>query len=167
MRTTQGLQYNIEQFIEAKHYKTTTLRPLTSHLTSHQSKSSKANWALLARRGRTHRQHSPMDSYTWTHQSLLTGQNIHQLWADTGFRIEDLPRVMADEDEWRERVMEICAEWRHDFRSQVLLSIEKAEREAGMYLPPPLRVRMRHNVNFYAQSEFSVFLLLDRLTNQG
>ena len=39
----------LEQILEVAHYKIAAVRPLTSHLTSHPSKTSKTRWVLLAK----------------------------------------------------------------------------------------------------------------------
>ena len=55
------------------------------------------------------------DIFLWTplhiHASVdrPTRTYLQQLWTDTGCSLEDLPGVMDDRDEWRERVMEIHA----------------------------------------------------------
>ena len=50
--------------------------------------------------------------YGLLHRHTSVGQPaktyIYQLWVDTGFRLEDLPKVMADRDKWQERVKKIC-----------------------------------------------------------
>ena len=34
---------------------------------------------------------------------------IHQLCADTGYRLEELPKAMVDRDGWWKRIKRICA----------------------------------------------------------
>ena len=52
-----------------------------------------------------------MNSYTWTHQCLLTSKDLHHLCADTGCSLENVPGVMDERDGWRERVLELYAVW--------------------------------------------------------
>ena len=63
--------------------KTANVWPLTPphtppHLANHPS--NKTCWALLKKQGRTHKWHSPMDSYTWTHQYWPTNKNLCEHW---------------------------------------------------------------------------------------
>ena len=55
----------------------------------------------------------PMVQWTPSHRRAKVGRPtrtyIQQLYADTGFSLEDLPGVMDDRDEWWERIREICA----------------------------------------------------------
>ena len=50
---------------------------------------------------------SPTHSHTSVSQPAKT--YIHQLYADTGFLLQNLPKVMADKDKWLERVKGIRA----------------------------------------------------------
>ena len=61
---------SFEQILEATPYKIAALRPLTSYPTNHPSKISKTCWT-------SQDQHSPMDSYIWTHQCWLICKNLH------------------------------------------------------------------------------------------
>ena len=60
---------------------------------------------------------SPVESYTQIHQCWLTSKGyIHQLCADTGCHLKDLPSTMADRDGWRETetvkgIHVICMHW--------------------------------------------------------
>ena len=46
-----------------------------------------------------------MESYTWTHQCWSTNKTyINQLCVNTGCRLEDLPKTIADRDESWERI---------------------------------------------------------------
>ena len=51
--------------------------PIYLHLANHSRMSSKKCWALLEKKGPTHKLYSPMDSYSWTCQGSLTSKNLH------------------------------------------------------------------------------------------
>ena len=55
---------------------------------------------LLEKQGRAHKWCSPMDPLTWPSKSRATSSNLHSP--------EDLPEVMNNREEWRERVRGIC-----------------------------------------------------------
>ena len=67
----------LEQTLEAARYKTAVVWLLTSHLTKHSSKMNKTYWALLEKKGQSHKGGFPMDSYRWTHQCWMTSKNLH------------------------------------------------------------------------------------------
>ena len=51
-----------------------------------------------------------MDSYKWMCTVGRSGKAyIHQLCADTGCSLDDLPGVMDNRDRWQEKVRELCA----------------------------------------------------------
>ena len=88
------------------------IRPLLSYFISHTTKTNKTCWALPKKLERSHKWGSPMDFHAWTRQYWQTGGDLYptkQLCADIGFHLEDLPRAMESEDEWRKIVKEICA----------------------------------------------------------
>ena len=98
-----------EQILEAAPYKTAVVRPLTSYLINHPSKTSKTCCALLKK------DKLMSNVLLWTHTHGLTSVGrpaktyIHQLCADTGCHQEDLPRAMTDRDGWQEIVKGISA----------------------------------------------------------
>ena len=47
------------------------------------------------------------DVLLWTHQRWLTTKDLHQLGADTGCYLEDLPRSLNDWDRWWERIRQV------------------------------------------------------------
>ena len=63
-----------EQVLEAAPHKTVAIQHLSSHLTSHPNKTCRA---LLEKQGQTHKQYSPVDSYTWTHQCWLARKDLN------------------------------------------------------------------------------------------
>ena len=87
-----------EQILEAAPHKTAAARPRISNLRIHPSKTNKTWRTLLEKQGQTH---TSMDSFTRT--NLPARNNLHQLCADTGCSLEDLPRTIYDRDGWRER----------------------------------------------------------------
>ena len=48
-------------------------------------------------------------TYGWAKAGQPAWTYIQQLWEDTGWSHEDLPKVMNDREKWRERVRDICA----------------------------------------------------------
>ena len=61
-----------------QHYKTAAVQSLTSSLANHPSQMNKLcrlQHILFIRQ--THKWHSPMDSYIWTHQCWLTCKNLY------------------------------------------------------------------------------------------
>ena len=88
----------LKQFLEVALYKTAVVRPPTSHCTNHQGKTSKICWALLEK------DKLISDILLWIpkHGYTSVGQPakiyIHEICADTGCCLEDLPRVMVDRD---------------------------------------------------------------------
>ena len=68
----------LEQILGVVAYKTAAVRPLTSHPTNHPNKTSKTYWALLLRRGRTHKRCSLMNSYTRAHQCCSTRKDLYR-----------------------------------------------------------------------------------------
>ena len=67
---------------------------------------SKTGWALLEKKGWTHKQHSLIDYYTWTHQCGLSNKNLYSSILRAGWVCcpNNWPRVMANRDGWRQRV---------------------------------------------------------------
>ena len=53
--------------------------------------------------------HTPVDALIWTKAELSARTCIQQLCADRGCSLEDLPEVMDNREEWRERVREIIS----------------------------------------------------------
>ena len=88
-----------EQILEATPHKTAAVWSLTSHLTNHPSKTNKTWETLLEKQKWTHEQHWPP-----THGCASDDQPakiyIHQLCAGTGCWLEDLSRVMDDQNRW-------------------------------------------------------------------
>ena len=64
----------IEQILEAIPHET-AVRPHTSHLKDHPSKTKKTYETLLEKQGWIHKWHSSMDLYTWTCQCWQTVKN--------------------------------------------------------------------------------------------
>ena len=54
-------------------------RGAISHLTKYQSKMYKTYWALMMKKGQTHKGSFPTDYYTWTHQCCLLNKDLHSL----------------------------------------------------------------------------------------
>ena len=55
-----------EHILEATLYETTSVWPLTSHLSNHPSRTNKTCRTLLEKQGRTYKWRSSMNPYTWT-----------------------------------------------------------------------------------------------------
>ena len=84
---------NIEQVLEAAPIKAAIVRPLTTHPENYLTDIllwTPSHWRAKARR--------PACTY------------IHQLCANTGWSLEDIPEEMDDREGWQERVREICAD---------------------------------------------------------
>ena len=58
-----------EQIVDETLYKTAAVRLLTSHLSSHHSRTSKSR--------QTHNRRFFMESYTWTYKCWSTSKNLH------------------------------------------------------------------------------------------
>ena len=96
-----------EQILEATSIKTTAVRPLTSYLKNHPSKTNKTCRIGVEKQGWTYKLRSSPDTHIWTRQSWLTSKNLHQFRADTGCCLEDLwERWMIGTDGERERERE-------------------------------------------------------------
>ena len=67
----------VEQILEAATNETAVVRPLTSHLTNHPSKTSVTSSAELKKLGITHKRLSPMNFYTKTYQSEPICKKLH------------------------------------------------------------------------------------------
>ena len=89
-----------EQILEATAHKTTFGRPLPSHQTNNSSKTNETSWVLMEKYKWTHKRRLLMNSNTWKHQCWIT--YIYQLWVDTIYCREDLPRIIDDRNGWRE-----------------------------------------------------------------
>ena len=106
--------------------------------------------------------------WTPTHGRAKAGRPartyIQQLCEDTGCCPEDLPRAMNDREEWRERVRDICATsaiwwwWPATTRTFHSLTALITWYHIDQLFSSG---RIWHKVNFEAEFEFRVFLLLD------
>ena len=91
---------SFKPMLEVESLKTAAVWPLTTHLADLQIK-----------------EHDELISdvllWTPTHGNSSVGRQtksyIYQYSLNTGCRLEDLPRAMADRGGWQERVEEICA----------------------------------------------------------
>ena len=101
-----------EQIQEATPHKRTTVWPLTSHPKKHPSKTNKTC--------RTSKDELISDILLWTltHGHASDDQPariyLHQLYADTGYSLENLPGAMDDWDGWRERESQGNPYWQHN-----------------------------------------------------
>ena len=98
-----------EYILEVTPYKTAAILPLTTNLTNYPSTMNMTSWTLLEKQGRTHKWRS-FSGFLHLEVSVLAKQQKtykYQLCADTGCRLEDLPKVMANKDGWYERVVGI------------------------------------------------------------
>ena len=95
---------HFEEVLEAAPYKTAAVQPLISHLANDLRKTSKTYWTLPEKWERTYKWRCPADSNIWL--SNLHKIYIHLLFSDAGYRLEDLPRMIADIDGERERESE-------------------------------------------------------------
>ena len=99
-KVKEGIQKNamccLEQILEATPLKTAVVPPLSLHLINHSSKMNKTCWRskdeLI----------SDVLLLTFTYGCARVGQpaktSIHQLCENTGYILEDLPRVMDNRD---------------------------------------------------------------------
>ena len=59
---------------------------------------------------KTHQTNQPTNQWAPTHGLTIVGRSaktcFHQLYADTGCRLDDFPSTMTDKDCWRERKRE-------------------------------------------------------------
>ena len=100
---------NFEHVLEATSYKAAAIQPLISHHENYQRQIRHAGHCWRSR------DELISDLLLWTpsHGRAKAGwpvwTYIHQLSEDTGCIPEDLPEVMNDREEWRERVSDICA----------------------------------------------------------
>ena len=90
-------------------HKVPAVQTPTSHPQNYPNKSCRI---LLEKYGWAHKQSMPVDRPP-SHRQARLGRpartNLHQLCTGTGCSMEDLPKAIADRDEWRERVREIRA----------------------------------------------------------
>ena len=68
-----------EQILKKAPHKIAVIWPLVSHLINHSSKISKTCWALLEKKGQTHKQGSSMSANTWIEQCWLTSKDSSTL----------------------------------------------------------------------------------------
>ena len=78
------------------------------------SQTIQVRWTSLQKLRQTHKQHSPVDSYTWTHQYWLTSKNIHQLNLDTVCQLEDQEEWPIGTDDKRESRELVQSAWLDD-----------------------------------------------------
>ena len=81
--------------------------PLTIHLTNYPGKTNKTCWALLKKQEPTHNQHSPVDSYTWTHQNWPTSKDLYSSALCEHYMQSRWPTKIGTDNgrEWRESVL--------------------------------------------------------------
>ena len=63
-------------------------------------------------------------SHGWAKVGQPARTYIQQLWADTGYSLEDLPGAMEDRDGWLERIREILASSTHGHDDDCAMFIE-------------------------------------------
>ena len=94
----------LAQVLEATPYKAAAVRPLTSYLKNHSSKMNKTCGTLLEKQDEL-----MSDVLQWNTTcgrasvGRLARNYLHQICADTGCSLEDLPGAMDDRDGWRVR----------------------------------------------------------------
>ena len=113
----------------------TTVRPLTSHLTNHPSKTKSLDELI-----------NDVLLRTPTHGRASIGRAartyLHQLCADTGCSLEDLPGAMDERDGWREREAEREREREREERERE--REREREMESGKFV---LSARLDDNDN--------------------
>ena len=92
-----------EQIMEAALHKTAAIWPFTSHLTNHPIKMSKTGWNCCRNKDEL------ITNVGHTSVGQLAKIHVHQLCADTGCHFDEMPRGLADRDDWWERVKGIYA----------------------------------------------------------
>ena len=99
----------LEQILEATPHKTAAIRPSTSHLTNHPSKTNKT-WRALLEKWRQLLSNVLLWAPTHGHTNIVrpTRIYIHHFCVGTRCSWEDLPGLMGD---WMDnkRVRELCA----------------------------------------------------------
>ena len=94
----------LEQILKTVRYKTSVIRPLSSHLTNNPSKTNKTCWYCWKSKDELI---SDVVWWTPTHGSTNVGwlfkNCIDHLYANTGDQQEDLPSSMTMSDWWWER----------------------------------------------------------------
>ena len=68
-----------------------------------------------------------MDSYIWTHQCWLTSKDLHPVWEDIRWNLEELPKVMDDRDGW----------WGWVIKSVLSVQLEDENLKGGHHRFPP------------------------------
>ena len=96
---------SFDLWVKRRPYKTASVRPLTSHITSRLSKTSKTFW------GSKVELISDVLLYTPTHGLSSVGlpeeKLTYQIYVNAGYHLEHLTRAIGSRDRWQERVKRI------------------------------------------------------------